>query len=120
MNQNPYESVIEALAAMELIGYLQNEDQLVISAQKGPVWPDRSNSFWISCKQGIWYLSTWAPVAYRVPAEQDILPLCSACMALPPPAMWRVPPDIIAHFNLRELDESEFEQLLSTDDEEEE
>ena len=38
----------------------------VISRQQGPVWPNRGNSFWLSNKEGVWYLCTWAPEVYRV------------------------------------------------------
>jgi hypothetical protein len=93
---------------------MQNQDQLVVSSQEGPVWPNLGNSFWLSRKQGAWYLSTWAPVGYRVPASQDILALCSECMSLGKSAMWRVPPEIISRFELQELDDAEYERLLGT------
>ncbi len=83
MQPDSYDVVIEALARTGLVGQMQREDQLVVSSQEGPVWPNRGNSFWLSRKHGAWYLSTWLPAAYRVPADQDIVALCSACNARP-------------------------------------
>jgi hypothetical protein len=108
-----YEELTESLKRLGLMGQLQNPDQLIVSSQAGPVWPNRGNSFWLSRKNGAWYLSTWLPVGYRVPTNQDILALCSECIAVGKSAMYRVPPEIMARFSLQELDESEYERLFS-------
>ena len=109
-----YDALAKALAEVGLTGQRQNQDQLVVSSQEGPVWPNRGNSFWLSRRQGVWYLSTWSPVAYSVPANQDVLALCTACMSAGATAMSRVPPEIAARFGLRELDENEYERLFAT------
>jgi len=101
----------QALARLGL-GQMQNEDQLVVSSQEGPVWPNRGNSFWLSHNEGLWYLSTWLPVCYRVPAGQDIVSLCSACMSASSSAMYRVPTDIVARYQLHEIDDREYERLF--------
>ena len=117
METDPYIALTEALAAIGLTGERSRPDQLIISAQQGPVWPNRGNSFWLSHNEGLWYLSTWLPVSYRVPADQDIVRLCSACMNVGSLAMYRVPADIIARFQLQEIDDRQYERLFPTEGE---
>jgi hypothetical protein len=114
MQPDSYDAVTKVLAKLGLVGELQHEDQLVVSCQEGPVWPNRGNSFWLSRKQGTWYLSTWLPAGYRVPADEDLVELCSACMS-GPSAMYRVPPEVIERFRLQELSETEYEKLFPSD-----
>jgi hypothetical protein len=111
MQPDSYDAVKTALSKLGLVGQLQGEDQLVVSSQQGPVWPNRGNSFWLSRKHGTWYLSTWSPAGYQVPPDQDLLALCSACMG-GTSTMSRVPPEIIARFELQELDQNEYERLF--------
>ena len=114
MDPDPYIPAIEALAGAGLTAQRNLPDQLIVSTQRGPVWPNRGNSFWLSHKAGFWYLSTWLPVRYRVPARQDIIELCRACMAVGTSAMYRVPPEIVARFGLLEIDERQYEELFPT------
>ncbi len=78
MQFDPYIALTEALASAGLTWQRNRPDQLIVSAQEGPVWPDRGNSFWLSHIQGTWYLRTWSPVCYRVP------PMCVSGGLLPP------------------------------------
>jgi hypothetical protein len=114
MQPDSYDAVTEALTKLGLVGQMQGDDQLIVSAQQGPVWPNRGNSFWLSRKQGTWYLSTWLPAGYRVPSDQDLVVLCSACMG-GSSAMYRLPSEIIERFRLRELTEKEYEELFPSD-----
>jgi hypothetical protein len=114
---DPYNSLTEALAAAGLTAVRNRPDQLVVSAQQGSVWPNRGNSFWLSHNQGIWYLSTWLPACYRIPVDQNVVALCSACMAVGTSAMYRVPPDIIVRFELQEIDDRHYERLFPTEGE---
>jgi len=114
MQPDSYDAMTKALTPLGLVGKMQAEDQLIASAQQGPVWPNRGNSFWLSRKQGTWYLSTWLPAGYRVPPDQDLVALCSACLG-GPSAMYRVPSDFIERFRLEELDEKEYDQLFPGD-----
>ncbi len=114
MQPDTYDAMIQALSKLGFVGQMQNPDQLVVSSQQGPVWPDRGNSFWLSQKQGSWYLSTWAPVAYKVPTGQDILALCSACMSIGTSAMYEVPSELVDRFGLEQLPEAEYERLFGT------
>ena len=61
MQADPYISLTEALATVGLTAQQSRPDQLIVSAQQGPVWPNTGNSFWLSHNQGTWYLSTWLP-----------------------------------------------------------
>jgi hypothetical protein len=61
-----------------LTGQMQNEEQLIVSSQVGPVYPDRGNSFWLSRRDGVWYLSTWLPAGYRVPLDQYVGAVCGS------------------------------------------
>lgn len=117
MEPDPYIPLIEALAGVGLIGQRNLPDQLIVSAQQGPVWPNRGNSFLLSHREGLWYLSTWSPVHYRVPAKQDVVQLCSACMAVGASAMYRVPAEIVARFELQEIDDRQYEELFPTEGE---
>jgi len=114
MQADPYIALTEALAAVGLTGQRSRPDQLIISAQQGP---NRGNSFWLAHNEGLWYLSTWLPACYRVPADQDIVSLCSACMSVGSSAMYRLPADIIARFQLQEIDERQYERLFPTEGE---
>ena len=115
MAQDPYIPLIEALEDAELTAQRNLPDQLIVSAQRGPVWPNRGNSFWLSHQAGIWYLSTWLPVRYRVPGGKDIVALCCACTAVGPSLIDRVPPEIVARFGLQEIDERQYEELFPTE-----
>ena len=115
MAAGPYTSLTNALTAAGLTAQRSRPHQMIVSTQEGPVWPDRGNSFWVSHHQGIWYLSTWAPTYYRVPANQDIVAVCLACMAVGNSAMFQVPPDIVARFGLEQIDDRQYERLFPTE-----
>jgi hypothetical protein len=113
-----YAQLASALAHIGLAGQMMRPDQLVVSAQEGPVWPNRGNSFWMSRRQGFWYLSTWLPICYRVPQAENLVALCSACMQVGTSAMYRVPEDIVGKFGLQEIGNAEFGRLFEGDDNE--
>jgi len=117
MQPDPYNQLLDTLAGAGLIGQRNLPDQLIVSAQSGPAWPNRGNSFWLSHKEGLWYLTTWSPVHYRVPANQDIVRLCSACMAAGPSVMDRFSPELITRFGLQEIDDRQYEDLFPTEGE---
>ena len=111
MQPDSYDSMAKALAKVGLVAQKRNENQLVVSCQEGAVQPNRGNSFWLSRREGAWYLSTWLPSGYQVPADRDIVALCSACMG-GTSAMYRVPAALVMQFQLRELGEDEYERLF--------
>jgi hypothetical protein len=117
MEPDPYVLLIKALTGLGLVGQRNLPDQLIVSAQQGPMWPNRGNSFVVSHREGVWYLSTWLPAYYRLPPNQDIVQLCSACMAVGSSAMYRVPAELIARFGLVEIDARQYEELFPTEGE---
>ena len=116
MSHDSHTSLTNALSAIGLTGQQQNPDMLVVSAQRGPVWPNQGNSFWLSLQSGTWYLSTWLPACYRIPGGQDVVAVCSACMEFGTSAMHRVPDDIAARFGLERISDDEFERLFPESD----
>ena len=117
MNPDPYIPLIQALAGVGLTGQRNLPDELIVSARQGPVSPERGNRFLLSYREGFWYLSTWSSVHYRVPAKQDVVQLCSACVAAGASATDRVPPEIVTQFELQEIDDREYEELFPTEGE---
>ena len=117
MQPDPYTSLTDALTRAGFTAQRPLPDQLTISTQPGPLWPDQGNSFSVSHREGVWYLSTWSPVHYRVPPGQDLVEICAACMALGKSAMYRVPPELVARFQLLEIDDRQFEELFPTEGE---
>jgi hypothetical protein len=114
MQPDSYSAVMVALAKLGLVSQMQNENMLIVSLQNDPVRPDRGNSFWLSRKERTWYLSTWLPAGYKIPADQDLLAICSGCMT-GPSAMYRIPPELVERFRLQELTEKEYDQLFPRD-----
>ena len=45
MQPDSYDAVREALAKLSLVGQMQDGDQLIVSAQEGPVWPIAATAF---------------------------------------------------------------------------
>ena len=108
-----YEQLVAALASDGICCRFQSPDQLVVSAQAGAPWPDRSNSFWVTRATGVWHLFTWTPIGYLVPHRSDMASVCRACMAHRTSAMYSVPPNIAQQFALRELSDDEAEAVFS-------
>jgi len=108
MSYNSYGSLKDALNAVGLVGQRSRPDQLIVSSQTGPVWPNRGNSFWLSYQGGIWFLSTWSPACYRIPRGTDVVALCSACMESGTSAIYRVPEEIVTKFFLERISDDEF------------
>lgn len=116
MQPDSYLALARELHAIGLTAQLMRAQQLVVSTQRGPVWPNAGNSFWLTLHRGTWCLGTWSPKYYRIPAAQDLVALCSACMAFGTSAMTRVPDDIVARFALEPISDDEFEQMFPDDD----
>jgi hypothetical protein len=116
MSSDFHAMLAAALTTRGWKAFLQNADQLVVSSQDSPVWPERGNSFWVSHREGTWYLSTWAPVGYRVPTDRDIILLCLECLTVGSCAMSRVPEEIATRFSLTELEPEEYDRVFRRTD----
>jgi hypothetical protein len=112
-----YDPLIAALAKRSIEAYFQSSDQLVLSTQKGSVMPFGGNSFWVSLKQGCWYLSTWVPVCYEAPLATDLPSLCAEFATLGRCAQAVVPKALVDKYGLRELGEDEFARVFEENDE---
>ncbi len=102
----PYCEIRSALLEFGIQCQVNGRHQISVSAQRGPIWPDGGNSFWITRATGAWRLFTWSPVGYRVPEDADLVALCRRCMALGTTAMYRVPPEVCEEFGLVEMDDA--------------
>ena len=91
--------------------YRPRARQLVLSQQTGPAWPDAGNSFWVCRLGGDWYVCTWAPRYYRVPASCSVLDVAEAFVDVGKSAQPRVPGELIARFGLAETDHAQFDRL---------
>ena len=76
-----YAPLIAAVAERSVRTYFQGRDQLVVCSQSGPALPFSGNSFWVSLRGAAWYLCTWGPVCYQVPAAADLADLCAEFVA---------------------------------------
>lgn len=104
---NPYVLVTKVLSAHSINAYIQTDNQLVIARQEDPAWPDKGNSFWITYVGGQWYLCTWVPVCYRVPAVVSITQLCIEFVERGNSAQPVVPDDLVFKYGLSRLSEKE-------------
>jgi hypothetical protein len=118
VSHDSYATLIVELAAVGLTGQLSHPDQLVVSSQRGPVWPNRGNSFWLSLQGNDWHLITWSPTGYRIPARQNVVDVCLACMECGTSAMYQVPDEIVGRFGLSRIPDSDFERLFPESDDE--
>jgi hypothetical protein len=107
-----YAPVVAGLRERSVRCWFQNPDQLVLSRQAGPAWPYGGNSFWTTYRQGEWYLCTWAPMIYRMPADIDRLELYVAFVDYGTGAQARVPADLVERYRLVELPDEEAARLL--------
>jgi hypothetical protein len=114
-----YERLADRLAVDGIRCHHQSPDQLVISRQEEPVWPDDGNSFWVTRAGGEWHLFTWTQKAYSIPETADVASICRTCIAHGNSAMYAVPAELQERLGLREVDEDEmaciFAQMAKPD-----
>jgi hypothetical protein len=108
-------SLVEGLHGRSIHTHFQGPGQLVVSRQQGPAWPSAGNSFWIGRVQGQWYLCTWVPVCYQVPASAALVSLCTDFADRGTCAQDAVPVDLVEGYGLAELTE-EVGKLFGSDE----
>lgn len=106
-----FSEIEQALRDRGMSAYRQRPGQLVLSRQRGPVWPDAGNSFWLCKLAGDWYICTWGPCYYRVPASSPVLDVIEAFVDVGKMAQARMPGELVARFGLIETDHEAFNQL---------
>ena len=108
---NEFGEIEQGLRDRGISAYRQGRRQVVLSRQRGPVWPDAGNSFWI-CRLGAdWYVCTWAPYYYRVPASSWVLDVAEAFVDVGQSAQPRVPAELVNRFGLIETAHGEFDRI---------
>ncbi len=104
-----YDEIQLGLKARGIGCYLQNADQLVVS-NDNPAVPS-SNSFWVTNRNREWYLATWLPAVYHVPAEEDICEICEMVFRSSPTAIYTIEPGLAERHNLTRLPDDQAEAI---------
>ncbi len=112
---DPYQALAEELQQAGLVAERTRADQLSVATQEGPTWSNRKHSVWLSQSEGAWYLSTWLPVCYRVPHDQDLVSVCATCAQAGISENYRVRPEVVDRFQLQEIDAAQQERLFPTE-----
>lgn len=107
-----YKSLALSLREFGIDCRLQNPEQLTVSSQTGPIWPDRGNTFWLTLATGSWCLFTWGGLGYAIPPHVDVVELCRMLMEIGSSAMYQAPLHIVEQFELRCLGERESEDVF--------
>jgi len=95
-----YDAIIKRLRANGIRAEFQRPHQLVLSGRLWITW------------NGQWYVSTWTPAPYPVPAEGDVIAICKACLNWPDGDPWYViPPPICERFGLIRMDYGDFDRV---------
>ena len=105
MIDNPYAAMIEALQKKGIRAQFRPPIQLLL--------PSR---IWIACVDHQWYVSTWVPACYPVPADVDLVELCRECLEGPSGSFYTLPEDIAKRYGLHRMTNEEFDALFSGDE----
>lgn len=106
---NSYLELADWLKTKGIGSYMQSADRLVVS-NENPARPGR-NCFWLTRKGSQWFVGTFLPAGYLVPAAQDIGPLCETVFRSSPSAVYSIDPLIITRYRLLVLTDDEVEAL---------
>jgi hypothetical protein len=106
-----FSEIESGLRDRRISAYRQRPGQLVLSRQRGPVWPDAGNSFWICKLAGDWYVCTWSPRYYRVPPASPVLDVAEAFVDVGNTAQFSVPDELVNRFGLVETEYEAFQRL---------
>ena len=105
-----FQALRNCLAERGVSTFLQTPRQLVVSSSL-PNLPT-SNSFWVACHEGAWYLSTWLPAIYRIPPDQDVCEVCSGVLASSDRAVYTVAKEYVRKYELTRLSGKQTDALL--------
>jgi len=104
-----YVDLADYLQGEGIKSYMQNPDLIVIS-NNYPALPS-SNCFWAALRDNVWYVGTWLPAVYQVPAETNVGVVCKRVYESSSRAIYSIDADLATNLRLRELDEQEMERL---------
>jgi hypothetical protein len=82
---------------------------LVIS-NANPALP-ASNSFWCTFKDARWYIGTWLPAIYQLPASLEISAACEHVFRSSTTAIYTIDRNLADRLSLRRLNDQEIEVL---------
>jgi hypothetical protein len=104
--------VCQSLQTHSISVKIIDENQVVVSKQEGEVFPDKGNSFWITCDESEYFLCTWSPVCYRVTKESKFIALCVAFLNQGSQALPKIPSDLCERYEAIPLSDEETDILL--------
>ena len=107
-SNSPYEKLAAQLRAIGIATHLQNPDQMVVS-NRNPATPTL-NCFWVSRRNGVWYIGTFLPAVYEIHPDQDPGQACEAVFKSSQTAIYVVDPELAERLKLRRLDVGELRQ----------
>lgn len=108
-----YKYLLEVFASRDVNAYLIRPEQLVIStsADVNPN-PFTCNSFWITHRSDIWYISTWANRAYLFQKKNLLVDCCLDCLKLSSSTISKIPSQICSKYYLVEIPDEEWSRLF--------
>lgn len=80
----------------------------VVCATHGSDWGIGGKSFWVTVRNGVWFIVSWAPHFYRVPERSDIVDVVEGALQLAVDQYYDVPTGVKAQYDLVEIEEEEF------------
>lgn len=104
-----YTDLAEQLESKGVGTHLQNPELIIVS-NSNPAMPD-SNCFWVTKKEGKWYLGTFLPAIYQLPEAANIAGVCEVVFRSSEKAIWTIDTLIASQLNLRRLSDSEVDEF---------
>jgi hypothetical protein len=116
----PKEDYTDIQTGIELKGFhttLRNDSSgdynLICASHKTDEGYLRGSSFWIwFCKEtNEWFLGTWAPCYYLIPAPSRLIDICIECLLSSDCVLFELPESITNKYQLTVFPESDFNLL---------
>ncbi|MCI0541163.1 MAG: hypothetical protein L0Z50_38665 [Verrucomicrobiales bacterium] len=104
--------LITRLKEQGVVAYPQSDSHVVIATSNPPL-PDSGGTFWLTQKASNWFVGTWSPRAYSIPADKDIVELSLALLRVSKVAVSRIPNEFAVEWQLTELSDSAASEVLA-------
>jgi hypothetical protein len=99
-----YDSVVERLTAKGIRAAFHRPHQLVLPRRIWITW------------NGQWFVSTWTPAVYPVPAGVDVVAVCEECLAWPDDPFYEIPEAICHRYGLCRMNQADFDRVCPIPD----
>lgn len=99
----------DCLQAKGIGSYYQSQDRFVVSSTN-PALPS-SNCFWVARRHNAWYIGTWLPAIYEVPADENVCKACELVFRSSATAIYTIEASVAELLRLRRLGEEEIQGL---------